>query len=164
VIFVAAIFALMLANLRANAQAEVDPDHYETPDSSSIQPKTVATDRLKKIQYEGKFTLPYKAHCKGNSLRKGAYTVSLEFDGTIGRVTLNRKNHTVKIDGVRQREAGDGGPNALLVESSGAKHELTAIRIAQLELLFEADAEPDYWSGAKGQNLERLPLIVANSK
>jgi len=58
-----------LENPRAYAQAEVDPDHYETRDPEPLQQaNTNAPSPVDKIHYAGNFVLPYRLQCNRSSL------------------------------------------------------------------------------------------------
>jgi hypothetical protein len=55
-----------VGSLRAHAQFEVDPDHYETRDAEPLpQSKTSALGQVANLHYEGSFVLPYRLHATG---------------------------------------------------------------------------------------------------
>lgn len=65
-----------LGNPRAYAQAEVDPDHYETRDPEPLpQSNTNARGQAAKIHYAGNFVLPYRLQCNRSSLSPGKYSI-----------------------------------------------------------------------------------------
>jgi hypothetical protein len=155
-------------NPRAYGQAEINPDHYETSDSAAYTAKASPAIQPARLHYEGNFTLPHDVKCEGKSLHPGAYVVSLDSDGTTVKVTLNlndqsvRKDQAVRIETVPQRQARYRGQDAVVVERSGDTRQLSAIHIAQLDLVFPLSEASQAAGG--GQSIERLPVQSADSR
>lgn len=148
----------LFANSTARGQAEIAPDHYEASDSQSGPTKAAANTKDVLIHYEGNFTLRYSVQCEGRSLRPGDYLVSLDSDGSTVRVTLNRRDQAVKIEGVPEKQPRYRGRDALLVQRSGDNRELSAIHIAHLELLFHPGRQGERSKDTSLLNVEVLPV------
>jgi len=148
----------LFANSAALGQAEIAPDHYEVTDSQSRPAKAAAKSKAVLIHYEGNFTLRYSVQCEGRSLRPGDYLVSLDSDGSTVRVTLNRRDQAVKIEGVPEKRPRHRGGDALLVQRSGDNRELSAIHIAHLELLFHPGRQGEQAKDSNLLNVEVLPV------
>src|SRR5438309_8431567 len=91
---------IVLAAPSARAQAEIDPDHFDSPNMVPFdRPQTKANSEaaVATFRYEGRFNLPYTVHCNGKSLRPGRYSISLRADGKVGQATLNQKDQTIGI-------------------------------------------------------------------
>ena len=109
------------------AQAEIDPDHFESPNSEPLTaPKPNAENQVAEMRYEGRFALPYYVLCRGNRLAPGKYTISLRSDGKVGQAILNLEGRAVRIAGVVHRQAHKRGNSALIVEDKGMIRTLSA--------------------------------------
>jgi hypothetical protein len=94
-----------LGNPRACAQAEIDPDHYETRDAEPLPlSKAIASDQVGKIRCEGNFLLPSSVRCSGSSLPRGKFSISVDSEGRIVRVTLIRGGRRVNIEGIPPKQ------------------------------------------------------------
>ena len=153
----------LFANSRAQGQAEIAPDHYEATDSDS-RPANTAKTKAARVHYEGNFTPPYRVRCEGKSLRPGDYVISLDSDGGTVQVTLNRRDQGVRIEGVPEKQPRYRGRDALLVQRSGDNRELSALHIAQLELLFHPARQGEQPKDTTLPNLEALPVTPRSSK
>jgi hypothetical protein len=83
-----------LGSSRAQAQAEIDPDHYETVDAIAKplpQSKAVTPRPVGKINCEGDFLLTSSVRCNTSSLPPGKYLISVNSEGRTVRITLNRR-------------------------------------------------------------------------
>ena len=59
--FAGTVGIFVLTSLGAYAQSEVDPDHFDSPNTEPIpQPKLTPTPPSSETRYDGKFTLPYE--------------------------------------------------------------------------------------------------------
>ena len=157
-LFACATIYPLFANFPAQGQAEIDPDHYEVGDSQSRPAKAAAKTKAVPIHYEGNFTLRYSVQCEGRSLRPGDYLVSLDSDGSTVRVTLNRRDQAVKIEGVPEKQPRHRGGDALLVQRRGDNRELSAIHIAHLELLLHPGRQGEQPKDKSLANVEVLPV------
>jgi hypothetical protein len=154
----------LFANSPVQGQAEIAPDHYEATDSQSAPAKTAAKTKAVLIHYEGNFTLRYSVQCEGRSLRPGDYLVSLDSDGSTVRVTLNRRDQAVKFEGAAEKQPRYRGRDALLVERSGDNRQLSAIHIAQLELVLHPGRQGEQPKDRSLRNVEALPVTPGSSK
>jgi len=75
----------------ARAQAETTPDTYKTPEAAPM-PAPVA-----KVEFQGKFSLPYKARCNGHNLTPGEYTLAVKTLGGKRIVTIAREGNEVEL-------------------------------------------------------------------
>jgi hypothetical protein len=103
--FVGLVVFVALGSPRAQAQAEIDPDHYETGDAEPLpQSKTIA-GQVAKISCEGNFLLPSSVlRCNGSSLPPGKYLISVDSGGRTVRITLDRRDPRVSIERITQRQ------------------------------------------------------------
>jgi len=157
----AGLLLMGFATSLACAQAEIDPDHYDTPGLERVQP-LAAKDAT---HYDGHLRLPYSVQCKGNNLAPGRYSISLNSDGRTALLVMHRKGETVRIQGVAQRHTGNPGRDVLLVErNDGTPPMLLAIHSAQLDFVF--DSAPGYkqMSSARTKSIEELPLALKDAR
>jgi len=149
------------ATPRGYAQSEVDPDHFGSPNTEPIpQSKTKAgvAAEVGKVGFRGKVTLPYTVQCAGKRLPPGTYSLSLHSDGKTGRARLNQKDQTIEIAGIVRVPADSRERSALFVECIGNTHRLSAIHVAELDLVFDPNRRVDPASDGKPKRIERLPL------
>lgn len=154
-----------IGSSRANAQAEIDPDHYETGDAGPLPQSSSGVAAQVAIHYEGNFTLPYSVQCSRSSLPPGKYSIAVDSErGKAVRVTLSRQGHTVRIEGVTQKQSPNRTRNVLVVEHMGATHQLSLIQVAQLDLVFSQTLGFERPAHGKPTDLQELPLILADSE
>ena len=142
----------------ARAQFEIDPDHFEAPNTEPFGKVKADSGGVGTIHYDGKFRLAHTVECNGKSLRPGRYSVSLRYDGKVGHATLNRDGRTIGIGGVVHRHAHRQGNDALIVELQGTTRRLSAIQVAKLD--FVLDPEPQIRNSTHSETgrIERLPV------
>ena len=138
---------------RAYAQSEVDPDHFEGQPSQHAKP---AETRV--AHYDGKFKLPYPVQCKGKQLPSGNYSLSLHSTGNVGRVILKQKDQAIEITGVLYLQAHNEGSNVLFVENNGKMRRLSAIHVAELDLVFDPKPQTEKVLDTKAIKIEKVPL------
>ena len=144
---------IFLSSARAYPQFEVSPDHFDGTDAQPSQPaKTMGATRNAKIHYQGHVTLPYSLRCNGKNLPPGKYALSLTSDGKTAELSLNRQGEDVRLEGTAQQQAGRREADALVVKRSGKVHQLSAVHVAQLEMVFSSVAEHER------REVERLPV------
>lgn len=150
----------------ARAQSEIDPDHFESPNTEGLdRAKTDAGSEVEAIRYDGKFRLPYAVECNGKSFPAGRYSVSLRSTGKVVRATLSRDGQGVRIVGVVVRRPVNGARNdALVVELKGTKRRLSAIQVAKLDFVLEPEPQTENPAYTTPQRLERLPLEATVQK
>jgi hypothetical protein len=163
--FIGLATLVTVGSQRAYAQFEVDPDHYENRDTEPLpQSKTNVPAQAAKIHYEGNFTLPYSLQCNRSRLPPGKYSIAVDSEGRTVRVTLNRRGHSVRIDGVTQRPNQNHSRNALIVERNGAAYQLSLIQVAQLDLVFSPILSFEGPAHGKPKNFQELPLVLADRR
>ena len=146
----------------AFAQSEVDPDHFDSPNTEPIAlPKVAPAVPPSVTRYDGKFTLPYMIHCNGKALPPGEYSLSLRLDGKTGQGTVTSKDQTVGIVGVVLRLERAARRDALLVENKRNKRTLSVIRLSQLDFILGPQPHADDPSNPKHTLVESLPVIAA---
>ena len=150
----------------ARAQSEIDPDHFE---SSNVEPferaKINTSSEARAMHYDGKFTLPYTVQCRGKSLPPGRYSVSLHSDGKIGQATLKQRGRAIGIPGVVHKQAHKYGSDTLVVvELNGKTRRLSAIQVAELDLVFEPKLPIESLSDRKPRRFEKLPLTETGQR
>jgi hypothetical protein len=146
---------------RAWAQSDVDPDHYEIRDPEPAPPAgTSVSGQVAKTHYEGNFTLPYTLQCNRSSLRPGKYSIAVDSEGRTVRVTVSRKGQSMKIEGITKRQAPNHSRNVLVVERNGATHQLSAIQVAQLDLIFTPTLGFEHTTNGSPRNLQELPFVL----
>jgi len=154
-----------LENPRAYAQAEVDPDHYETRDPEPLpQANTNAPSPVDKIHYAGNFVLPYRLQCNRSSLPPGKYSIAVESEGGTVNVTVSRKGHSTKIEVITKRKRPNHRRSILVVERNGSNHQLSVIQVAQSALLFSPTLGFEHPVDRKRRNIQELLLISADSR
>ena len=101
---VTALTSLMaLGGAGAYAQAEIDPDHFDSPNTEPFdQPMTQSQAHA--TRYDGNFSLPYAVQCRGKQLAPGKYPLLLRgreqrqssnaipSDGKVGHGVLKSKS------------------------------------------------------------------------
>jgi len=138
---------------RAFAQSEIAPDHFEA------QPFQQAKASAAKVtHYNGSFRLPYAVQCNGKNLSPGNYSLSFTSRGNVGRITLKQKGEAIEVTGVLYKQAHNEGRNVLFVESNGETRRLSAIHVAELDLVFDPNRPAEQARTAKKIRVERLPL------
>ena len=148
-----------LAAPRGCAQSEIDPDHFDSPNTepfSQSKVKVGVGPGMDKVRFSGKFKLPYSVRCAGKTLPPGSYSLSISSDGKIGRATLNQKSQTLEIVGTVRLPPDPRARNTLLVECIGKAHRLSAIHVREMELVFAADPQLEHTPDSKPRRTERL--------
>jgi|SRR5215469_8721339 len=150
---------LVLAGPPAHAQSEIDPDHFELANEHAFEKaKKNASSEATEIRYDGKFSLPYTVQCNGRNLHPGEYSVSLRSDGKVGQATLNQEGRAIEIRGVIHKQPHKSVGEALVVALIGQTRNLSAIQVAEVELVFEPKPQREGSSDGKPRQFEKLPL------
>jgi len=162
-IFVGWVGLTTLGASPARAQ-EVAPDHFELSNAESFEnAKTSATSEAAPLRYDGKVTLPYSVQCSGKSLPAGKYSVSLHSDGKIVQATLKQKDQVTAVLVTAYKQARKYESDTLLVELKGKARRLSAIQVAELNLVFEPKPPTENSSDRKPARFEKL-LLTENSQ
>ena len=122
-----------LSGSPARAQSEIDPDHFDSPNTESFEKaKPNPSSEAVTIRYEGEFSLPYTVQCNGKGLTPGKYSVSLRSDGEVGQAILNLGRRAIPIPGVVRKQANERRTDAIVVEVDGRTRKLSAIHVGEL--------------------------------
>ena len=150
----AALGIACLLPATVHAQAEVAPDFYPILNTETIaaQPVQGPIAKETKVDFQGKFSLPYDVNCSGKNLKAGQYLLSVKSDGRTRLVTINGIGQKVNIP-VREVASNQGtSQSALLVRKSGQGHRLEAVYLEALSAML-------YLEPASGRGvMERVPI------
>jgi len=128
--------AMTLMPVLGRAQAEIDPDHFD----SVAGVATAATSLY------GSFNLPFSVRCAGVNLPPGPYSLSVRRLGNSHVITLASLSKTspVRVQAIgtgRTSPSGDEAPSALVVERTEQRRRVSAIRFAEPAMTFDLQAE-----------------------
>jgi len=144
----------------AYAQQEIDPDHFDSPNTEPVPLPRTSDSKAKVSGYRGTFFLPYSALCNGRKLAPGKYSVSLRSNGRVGQATFNQKGHAIEIPGVVQTMGPKHHDEAVIVENNNNGPTLSAIRVRGFDFVFDRpDSAPSSQDGRRKPS-ERLPLTT----
>jgi hypothetical protein len=91
-VFLAAGLLLLLFVLepvQCHAQAEINPDHYDTPNSEPLSPAgSSAAAGRSTGDFRGTFTVPFDIRCAGLILLSGSYSISVRSVAKSDEITL----------------------------------------------------------------------------
>jgi hypothetical protein len=125
----------MLKPTLCRAQAEIDPDHYDTVENAPVsQAKPTIAGSQKAGNFRGKFTLPFDVDYAGLTLSPGSYSLSIRSVGKERIVTLAPDGNRIKIQAIQVRvRTGSNvdGASALVFERARQRLTLTAIRVRE---------------------------------
>ena len=152
-VFLGLLWPVTLIPSGAYAQAEIDPDHFDLPDAQPIP------QRVRLLRYEGTFSLPYSVVCNGKKLAPGKYSISLRFDGKVGRATLNQNNHAIEIAPVVQTDAPKQRDEVVVVENNQRERTLSVVRVSSSDFVFDPKHSADASDGSPART-KTLPLKV----
>jgi hypothetical protein len=152
---------------RGFAQSEIDPDHFDSPNTEPfLQSKTKADvgAEIGKVRFSGKFNLPYSVQCAGKRLQPGNYLLALRSDGKTGWVTLNQKGQAIGISGLVHNQAHKPANHALIIEHDGKMRRLSVIQVAELELVLDPNRQIERSSRNRLRRIEKLPLVLVDGR
>ena len=149
----------------AYAQSEIDPDHFDSPNTEPFrQPKPKGDGQVAETKYERRFELPYSVLCGGKKLAPGKYTLSLRSDGKVARAILDLMGQAIEIAGVVQSQARKPMNSALIVEGKGEIRTLSAIQVTEFDFIFGPNHQTDSSQKRKPALFERLPITLSAPK
>lgn len=118
------------------AQAEIDPDHYDTPSvgAATTNSPSAAKQRPSLIgkDFRGRFALPVDVNYGGVVLDRGSYSISIHSLGRQNLVTFtsDRTGVKVQISAQVSAESSAEGPSTLVLGRRASKQfQLTAIEL-----------------------------------
>lgn len=157
-VFLALFGSAAIAPL-AQAQAEIDPDHFDSPGMESIPQSRPAADKVTGTQYDRSFSLPYSVLCNGRKLAPGKYSISLRSDGKVGQATLNQKGHAIEIAPVVETRTSKRG-DEIVVESRKDGRTLSVVRVGGRDFVFDPKRGTDPLAHSGTTIEQNLPLTV----
>jgi hypothetical protein len=157
----AALMLLMaLEGTGAYAQAEIDPDHFDSPNTEPFDQPETAQNQVSASRYDGNFSLPYVVQCSGKKLAPGKYSVSLRSDGKVGHGVLKSKSQSIEITSVVHSQGSKRGTDGVVVGSKGEVRTLSAIQVAGVNFVFDSIFTVNTSSSSKKKHVETLPLTL----
>lgn len=147
----------------SSAQAEIDPDHYDTPSvvASTTNASNTAKPRLNHSakSFRGRFSLPVDVSYPGVVLKRGSYSISIHSLGKQNLVTFTSYRTGVKVQ-IRAQvsaESNAEGPSTLLLEGASKPFRLMAIQLNEPRMTLDLRAR-------QGNNAclteELIPIFV----
>jgi hypothetical protein len=149
-----------LATPRCYGQSDVDPDHFDSPNTEPWPPpksKAGNAAKAEKVRVDGEVTLPYTLICAGKRLLPGRYTVSLRSDGKTGRAILNQNGQIIEMAGAVRLPADPHARSVLVIECVGKAHRLSAVHVKEMELVFDPGPKAEH-PDDKPRRTEKLLL------
>ena len=149
-----------VGNSPAYAQSEIDPDHFDSPNTEPFPRTKGLASQVQAILYKGNFSLPYTAQCSGKKLPPGNYSISLSSNGAAAEFTLMRNGQIVEAGRLLRAEGPGHGRDALILGRGRKMRSLSAIRVAGSDFVFTASLEAEAVSDSRPGGIQTLPLIV----
>ena len=156
----ALLFCVVLGGPGANAQQEIDPDHFDSPTTAPIPQPRTADRKVTGSRYDRTFSLPYNVVCNGKKLAPGKYSISLHAQGNVGQATLHQKGHTIDIPAAIQKETSKQRGEAVVVENNKNGRTLSVVRVSGFDFVFDPQRWAERSADGKPTRTERLPLTV----
>jgi hypothetical protein len=128
------------------AQAEIDPDHYDTPSvgAATTNSPSAAKQRPSLIgkDFRGRFALPVDVNYGGVVLARGSYSISIHSRGKQNLVTFtsDRTGLKVQIRAQVSAESSAEGPSTLVLERASKQFQLTAIALNEPSMTLDLRA------------------------
>jgi len=144
--------SVLFAPTGACAQAEIDPDHFDSPTAQPIR------QMVRLLRYDGAFSLPYSVQCRGKVLAPGKYFVSFRsYDGKVGRATLKQEDHAIEIADVVETEAPKQRDEVVFAGNNERERTLSMVRVSGFSLVFDPKYSADP-PGDRPARTKSLPL------
>ena len=155
---------MALGGTGAFAQQEIDPDHFDSPNTQPPDQPKSGQGHGRATRYDGNFALPYGVQCSGKQLAPGRYSVTLRSDGNIGHGVLKSKSHFIEITGVVHPQGSKHGADVVVVGSIDKLRTLSAIQVAGVNFVFDPIFKRGASSSSKNEYIETLPLTLVSFK
>ena len=154
---------LTLKPLDCRAQAEIDPDHYDTIDNQPASPTKHSLPRPNRNSrnFVGKFSLPFKVDYAGLILPAGSYHLSIRQVGKRYLVKLGPEGDAANLQAIAAQSATNSdaeGPSVLVLERTAQKRTLTAIRLKETRITLDLRSERTQGLSA---STELVPVSLA---
>ena len=144
----------------AYAQAEIDPDHFDSPNTEQISQPRTAERKVTVTRYDRAFSQPHCALCNGKKLAPGKYSISLRSDHNVVQATFNRQGHAIEIAGVVQTKAPKHQDEVVVVENNKNERRLSVIRVRGLDFVFDPERSADPSPDTRPKPAEKLLLTM----
>ncbi len=157
------LFVIALTPALCRAQAEIDPDHFDSPVNVTTVAKKATLNPTRSQAY-GSFFLPVDVMCSGAKLRSGYYSIAVRQLGKRNLVRLAPIVNGVRAQALEMMATPRLSPSArneLLVNRVNQRRTLTAISLeeAGVTLFLETRKE----SGIS-VNAELIPISYSTSQ
>ena len=149
-----------VGNSPAYAQSEIDPDHFDSPNTEPFTQTKTPASQVQSILYKGNFSLPHTVHCSGKKLPPGNYSISLSSNGAAAEFTLMRNGQIVEAGRLLRTEGLGHGRDALILGRGSKMRSLSAIHVAGSDFVFTRSPEAEPVSDNRPGGIQTLPLIV----
>ena len=159
-IIVGLLGLVALGNSPAYAQSEIDPDHFDSPNTEPFTQTKTPASQVQSILYKGNFSLPYTVHCSGKKLLPDNYSISLSSNGAAAEFTLLRNRQIVEAGGLLRAEGPGHGRDALILGRGHKMRSLSAIHVTGSDFVFTASPEAEPVSDNRPGGIQTLPLRV----
>jgi hypothetical protein len=126
-----AFFLMLMKSLPCWAQAEIDPDHFDTRATTVFEAESIASANQAAGTFQGSFTLMHEVNCAGMTLKPGIYSLLIRPRGDWNVVTLIQKGTAGSIQVLVKTPTRAGRAAALILERTGRESILTAIRLQE---------------------------------
>lgn len=145
------------------AQAEIDPDHFDSPSNASPVAKKAPSNRNPSLAY-GSFFLPFDVTCAGVKLTQGHYSLSVQQSGRRDVVRLVRIANGVSsqaLEVAATPRLSAEGPSGLVIDRVNQQRTLTGISLQQPGVtLFLQTGK----AAGTSKNAERIPISYSVSQ
>ena len=159
-VFLGLLGAIIFGSSCAYSQSEIDPDHFDSPNTEPIpQPGTV-TSKVTEFRYDGTFSLPYSVLCNGKKLAAGQYAISVRFDGKVGHATLNQSGHAIEIARVVPTKASKQHDQIVVVENIKKERTLSLVRVRGFDFAFDPKVSARPLSDPKEREEKVLLTVI----
>jgi hypothetical protein len=102
------LVVMTLTPVLGRAQAEINPDHFDTPNIVSTAGSNAAANRSVS-SFHGSLVLPFAVRCAGVNLLPGSYSMSLRRLGERDVIPLTSKKNSVRVQAIARRRANRSG-------------------------------------------------------
>ncbi len=120
----------------ARAQAETAPETYKEPNAVPNTPAAPA-----KVDFQGKFTLPFEVRCHGHKLAPGQYTLVVKTVGDAKMATIQHEGGETVLQVSRVSKSSDPGKSAVMVRHGPGPrgHTLECVFVEPLNMMMYLD-------------------------
>jgi hypothetical protein len=154
----AGVFMVVLGSPAAYGQQEIDPDHFDSPNTKPMLQARTSNSKFRAIRYRGTFFLPYSVLCNGKKLAYGRHSILLRSDGRIGQATFDSNGHSVESKDVVRAAQRKERDQVVVVENSENGRILSVVRVHGFDFVFDARPSAAPSANSTHTGVESLPL------